>query len=129
MPELEQVDYRVEVQEWEEVPDKPGYLQVKRTKTIDEVCRELIGIVGELGPGHDEYFGVMVNVTVNREWPCPPGSRIVVFSVTGSSEGDYTHVEVHHDRKRELLLLAKTFDGRDASWAFARRLADLLEVQ
>jgi hypothetical protein len=57
----------------------------------------------------------------DAQWP---EGQVAVFSVRGGSEGDYTHVEVHG----QLLLLAKTFQGRDASWKFARNVADLLGI-
>ena len=51
-------------------------------------------------------------------------------SVTGSSEGDYFHAGVvGRDGAYQTLLIGKTFAGRDAAWAFARRLADLLGVR
>ena len=115
----------VETQDWRPDAARPGYLRLERVRTIGEVFADLRDAVGELGPGHDEYFAVMVNVDAEREWP---DGRIAVFAVNGSSEGDYIHVEVHAHGRRDLLILAKTFDGRDAAWTFARRLADLLEA-
>jgi hypothetical protein len=53
-----------------------------------------------------------------------PSGQVTVSSARGGSEGDYTHVEV----QGKLILLAKTFQGRDASWQFARDVADLLGV-
>lgn len=116
---------RVEVYEWEQRPD--GYLHKVRTKTIREVYDELREHLGEFPYGGEEYFDINnLGGVRNMEWP---EGDIVCFSVNGSSEGDYTHVEVHGDGVRQLLFLGKTFSGRDASWAFARRLADMLEVQ
>jgi hypothetical protein len=61
--------------------------------------------------------------------PWPDYSRIVVFSVRGSSEGDYVHVESFDSQgRRTLVLLAKTFSGRDAAWQGARDVADCLGV-
>ena len=57
-------------------------------------------------------------------WPTRDSGHLAVFSVRGSSEGDYVHVE----QGGKLILLAKTFQGRDAAWTFARNLADLLGV-
>jgi hypothetical protein len=60
--------------------------------------------------------------------PWPKG-RLAVWSARGGSEGDYTHVDViSEDGRTETILMAKTFQGRDAAWKFARRLADLLGV-
>ncbi len=116
---------RIEVYEWEKRGDD-GYLYKARTKTVGEVYEELREVLGEYPDGGEEYFGLMVNLNGSMEWP---EGNIVCFSVNGSSEGDYTHVEVHNGKERTLIFLGKTFMGRDASWAFARRLADLLEVQ
>jgi hypothetical protein len=62
------------------------------------------------------------------EWP---EGRIVCYSVNGTSEGDYSHVDVHGYGTGEYtpIYTGKTFMGRDASWTFARLLADILEIQ
>jgi hypothetical protein len=117
---------KVEVEVWESDPDRPGYLKLARTKTVGEVIDELREITGEYPEGCTEGYNVFP--TLSRDLPWPTG-RIVVFTVNGSSEGNYTHVEVQTgDGTSKLVLLGKTFDGRDASWAFARQLADLLEA-
>jgi len=102
-----------------------GYLDKVRTKIVREVFDELREILGEYPDGGDEYFSC-VFPAFGAEWP---DGDIVCFSVNGTSEGDYCHVEIHQNGHRELIFLGKTFQGRDASWAFARRLADLLEIQ
>ena len=119
--------------EWESyIPEHANeggytYLRVARRKTVAEVHNELEQRLGrdQWGyvnyPGVDEYLSVMDG---DIEWP---EGRIVVFAVTGTSEGDYVHVEVHQPNgTRHLLILGKTFHGRDAAWAAARRIADLL---
>jgi hypothetical protein len=116
------VQQHVEVYVWKGSDD--GYLHKTRTKTVSEVYDELRAILGEYPDGGEEYFQVTQDAPA--EWPA---GDIVCFSVNGSSEGDYTHVEVHNGRKRTLVMLGKTFAGRDSSWSFARRLADLLEIQ
>lgn len=115
----------VECYVWETNPET-GYLNKLRTKTVDEVYRALRAILGEYPDGGEEYFLVARHAGGDTEWP---DGDIRCFSANGSSEGDYTHVEVHHNGSREIIFLGKTFMGRDASWAFARRLADLLEIQ
>lgn len=114
---------KIETSVWE-ADGETGYLKRVRRKTIGEVYEELIGIVGREGPGHDEYLSMSIHGDSAAEWP---DGEIVCFSVNGSSEGDYTHVEVHMGSERRLMFLGKTFDGRDASWAFARQLADIFE--
>lgn len=118
---------RVEVYVWKK-NEETGYLDKVRTKTVWEVYEELRAILGQYPDGGEEYFCVPASAAVSdaAEWP---DGDIVCFSVNGSSEGDYVHVEVHTAGRRYLIFLGKTFMGRDASWAFARRLADLLEVQ
>lgn len=116
----------VAVAEWKARDDGSGILDKVRTKSIGEVYVELSAILGEFPDGGEEYFHVAVAAHRPDEWPA---GEIVCFSVTGSSEGDYTRVEVHAGERRTLVFLGKTFMGRDASWAFARRLADILEVQ
>jgi hypothetical protein len=115
----------VAVYEWSESSPN-GYLHKLRTKTVREVYEELRAILGEYPDGGEEYFSIAPSVRGEAEWP---DGDIVSFSVNGSSEGDFVHVEVHRNGHRELVFLGKTFQGRDASWAFARRLADLLEIQ
>lgn len=115
---------RIETQIYRPDPDRPGYLQLVRDRTVGEVYDDLRAAVGEYPDGGEEYLTAMVP----RPAPWPRG-RLAVFSVNGSSEGDYVHVEVHPEgtAERTCVLLAKTFEGRDASWAFARVVADLLE--
>lgn len=111
-------------------PEGGGYLRLVRTKSVREVYEELREILGEYPDGGEEYFTLMPELGKDDrgegEWP---QGRIVVFSVNGTSEGDYTHIEVHdNEGQRHLMMLGKTFMGRDASWAFARRIADILEA-
>ena len=117
----------IETQVWEPDTERPGYLRLVRVKTVDQVYAEIRAALGEdFPPGCTEGLGVFP--TVERGTPWPEG-RIAVFVVTGGSEGHYTHVEVRTlDGESHLLLLGKTFDGFDAAWGFAKRLARLLEV-
>jgi len=118
-------------------PGREGYLKEARRKTIGEVHAELLAVTGRHADGLDspvvdgaaEYFSVTTGVDPDREWP---EGRIVAFAVTGGSEGHYVHVEVIggtvHARTAELLILGKTFEGPDAAWNLARRLAGILGV-
>lgn len=127
-------DPTVETEVWEPDTDRPGFLRRVRTKTVDEVFAELyaaLNIAEHDGvisvEGCDEYLSVCAGVPANREWPA---GRLVVFPVTGGNEGHYTHIGVmHRDSDRmETLILGKTFDGWDACWAFAKRVARILGV-
>jgi hypothetical protein len=112
-------------------PDRPGYLQLTRRKTVDEVAGEILALVGRgagggftVVDGADEYFGVYPGADGSREWP---EGGIVVYAVTGGSEGHYVHVEVRAgDGRSELLILGKGFAGADAAWTLARQLAGIL---
>lgn len=129
----------VETEVWEPDTARPGYSKRVRVKTIREVFEEVraaiatpveyspgCGIFWEWGEGCNEYMNVPSWVDDTREWP---KGRLVVFAVTGGSEGHYVHVEVQDDDNRsELLFLGKTFDGWDPAWTFAKRLAKVLQV-
>lgn len=111
----------IDTSEWAKDLERPGLLKHVRTKTVDEVFAELRAKVGELGPGHNDYFSVAALVPAHQPWP---SGRTVVFPVAGGSEGHYVHVEViDQTRTSHLLMLAKTFDGFEAAWAFAQRVA------
>lgn len=129
------------------------YLRVARRKTVSEVYEALKAALGQDEHGHvnlpgvDEYLslgsGYMIRPNCQTgatelstigdiEWP---EGRIVVFSVNGSSEGDYVHVEVHAREGgrviSHLVFLGKSLMGRDAAWGGraqdrrpARRLAN-----
>jgi hypothetical protein len=125
---------RIETEVWVSRPDSP-YLRRERSRTIEEVHALLSATMTEPHPrypeqvwieGADDGFSVWPFIDARQEWPA--GSTIV-YSVEGASEGDYVHVDViDRDGVLHPLLISKTFDGRDAAWAFARRLADLLGV-
>lgn len=121
-----EVEPRVETQVWEPDPERPGYLKFVRSKTVREVLDEIVDITGPYPAGCSEGLGVYPGV-YDADFKWPREGRLVVFSVNGSSEGDWVHVQMQHNGQATGLLLSKTFDGRDASWAYARRLADLLE--
>jgi hypothetical protein len=108
-------------------PGPNGHLIQVRVKSVREVFEEIVAVVGDGPAGAEEYFSIPSTVKdVDREWPA---GLVFVFAVTGASEGHYVHVEVlNRDGLLQCVMLGKTFQGKDAAWAFARRLADLLEV-
>jgi hypothetical protein len=123
-------DPTVETEVWVPDPLRPGYLVRERIKTVNEVASELLAVLGYdtqgSTPGCDDYFGVCAHLLGERPWP---GGRIVVYPVTGSNEGHYIHVAVAtRQGEHQLLMLGKTFDGWDACWAFAKRVATILGV-
>lgn len=118
-------------------PEQRGYLEMVRRLTIREVfeslCEALELGVDEWGspqlpPGIDEYFHTGLHVDGERPWP---DGRMVVYVVTGGSEGHYIHVDVHssdHVPIHETLMLGKTFAGWEAAWDAARVIGNALGV-
>lgn len=116
----------VETDTW--VRGADGLLHSQGQRTIHAVWRELKTALGPNPWGAEDHFGPAG--VADMLWP---KGRIACFSVRGGSEGDYAHVEVlgqgaKGKPTREPVLLAKTFNGREASWAFAKAIADLLGV-
>lgn len=121
-------DPTVETEVWEPDADRPGFLRRVRTKTVDEVFTELRAALGDTEdiPGCEEYLSVLSTVPAHQQWP---DGRIVVFPVTGGSEGRYVHVAVIGAAgKIDTLILGKSFDSVDPVWAFAQRVATILGV-
>lgn len=117
-------------------PERRGYLTMVRRLTIGEVFESLNDALGlgkdefgmrELPPGLDEYFSDGVLVDQSREWP---KGRMIVYAVTGGSEGHYVYVDVADTTTpvRETLFLGKTFAGWDAAWDAAKLIAWALGV-
>ena len=75
---------------WVDDPERPGLLTCTRRKTVDEVYDEILALAGRTEDGStvvdgaDDHFGIYPNVARDREWP---EGRIVVYAVTGGSEG------------------------------------------
>jgi len=145
----------VETEIWESNPDKPGYQRLARRRTVGEVHRDIMDIVGRYPPGGEEYFSVSCHHMVDRlqkkhrkemgiqhEMRCKecqriynekydlefPEGRIHISVVTGGSEGHYVHVDVHQEGKIYDVFLGKTFMGYDAAWDFAKRIGRILWV-
>jgi hypothetical protein len=134
------IDYAqvIETGVWEAYRPEGGkydLMREVRRKTVREVRDEIVAAfrreleaAGEDARwpecyGQSEGLGVYPLIGGSGLWP---DGRICVFSVNGSSEGDYVRVEVHGDGEPQLLMLAKVLVGRDESWALARKIADLL---
>jgi hypothetical protein len=120
-----QRETRIEPLVYEPDPDRPGYLRFVRAKKLREVLDEIVDATGAYPAGCSEGLGLYPGMFANDPWP--RAGRLVIFAVNGSSEGDWVHVQMQEDGRFKGLLLGKTFDGRDAAWKYARRLADLLE--
>jgi hypothetical protein len=113
----------VDTQVWEHGPG--GYLRWARSKTVTEVFEEIRAALGPEPPGAEDGLHVAPWIRHDQKWPA---GQVAVFAVTGGSEGHYVHVEVLGDGRHECVGLGKTFQGKDAAWTLARRLADLLGV-
>jgi hypothetical protein len=120
----------VEIWEWRPVEGKPGYVEVARSKTYEEVLKEVASALPKDDLDKLDYFHTCFDVRGARTWPMPGDLlRLVVFPVTGGSEGHYIHVEVFdRDHKSECVYLAKTFEGWDWAWEFAKKLGGILGV-
>lgn len=121
-------------------PERPyKTTSIDRARTPQEIGRQLVArlreltyeIDGEPEPFVDEYASAR---DFDESPPLPAGMlwwRIIVYTVEGTSEGDYIHVDGipnRDDEKRRPIALIKTFRGRDHAWAMARIIADLLGV-
>lgn len=123
---IPQADPVIETQVWTPDPDRPGYLKHTSTRTVREVADQIRAIVGESPEGCNEYFSARFGPDPDRLWP---EGRTIAYPVTGGSEGWYIHVDVIDPAGAiQNVLLGKTFDGWDAAWAFAKRLAAILAV-
>lgn len=149
----------IETDVWERDPDNPGMMRHVRQRTVREVLDDLREVLGEYPRGGEEGLSVTCwrqydawkrehirtpdhtapvgrccdvcsDRYIHRDRQPWPHGRVIVYVVTGGSEGHYTHVDVidTQDGERYDILLAKTFQGLDAAWGFARRIVDLLDV-
>jgi hypothetical protein len=109
------------------VPDRSGSLRLVRTKSAAEVLDEIVAFVGKFPPGAEEGLGLAPSFWLEAKHLWPAG-RILVGTAIGTSQGDYVHVDVVTEDGLEEVILGKTFQGRDAASALARRLAGLLEA-
>ena len=120
----------VEIQVFEPVPDKPGYQQWSHNRTLAEVLGELNArlLARDLEP--DEYgFDIMPRAEGferSRDLSWPDYRWIACFAVTGSNEGHYIHIEAIKDNRRELIYVAKTFQGMGRAFEIARACAEIL---
>ncbi|MFA5183580.1 MAG: hypothetical protein WC405_19910 [Syntrophales bacterium] len=110
--------------------EKPGYLKFERMATVGELydyCKaalEEAGILERL----DYFHIVRGDSEEERAVPLPDELRwLVVFAVTGASEGFYIHVEVIYPGSRKLLILGKDLGSKmDTALQAVNVLAPLL---
>jgi hypothetical protein len=120
----------VEVDVWEPVPGKPGYVRRKEYRLLRDIQEELTAQLQLHLPedfNHVEYFspGDMTGNEKDRRWPSA-GRHTAVFTVEGGNEGHYVHVEVlmPDDKPPARCFLIKTFGG----WESALRLSNAITV-
>lgn len=119
----------VEIMVNEPSKDKQGYLDHVRNLTYDETLEAIKAAFGtkEEWDGAFDYFLAETRAEEQINQPVPDFNRVYVYSVTGSSEGDYIHIEMWLTKGGRLpLFTGKTFGGRDKAWEYARKLADIL---
>jgi len=121
----------VDTSVWEPVPGQPGCVRKVGQRWISAVFADLKARLGETGPGHNEYFTVTMGADGRRRYGelWPEGTPIV-FTRNGNSEGHVTQVAVVSDGGAvfDVVLMAKTFDGKDAACQFGKDLAEALGV-
>jgi len=118
----------LELERWVPNPDKPGYLKFDRMITY----RELITAVKNFlkTRGHDDKLDYACLGSTGDQKLDQQIARYhwcAVYAVTGGSEGHYIHVDlIRNDESRELVILAKTFDGMTTAYEIAHDLAVFL---
>jgi hypothetical protein len=127
----------IEIQLWEPVPNTPGYTRVCGARTLWAVLDDIEARLRAMPcPGKDydlwnsmDYFHIAVDkkyAEPDVEWP-KDWRWIACYAVTGSSEGEYIHVDViDREDKRTLLYLGKTFCGMPVACAIASALTEML---
>ena len=104
-----------------------GYI----VETIPETINGIYEYLSESMPDDlvDEYFSNMARHNKRGGDPFPQEYNwIACYAVTGGSEGHYVHVDVITGDKRELLYLAKTFQGMGQALKIAAHLGKMLHV-
>lgn len=125
----------VDLQIYEPSPDKPGYLRFVRNLSYNEAVKAIKNAFGskeDLDNAFDYFYPpceIKYEKGKSLDDQIPTFRRAIVYTVTGSNEGDYIHGELWGmNGERYPLFLAKTFSGRNAAWTYARKLADILEA-
>lgn len=108
----------IEVNIYEPVPDKPGYIRQTGRKTVQQVYDELVQRLRDKDMLPDEYFSLSADEMAQE--PFPEHRWIVCFAVRGGSEGHYVHIElIPLNGRRRILYLGKTFQGLARAQAIA----------
>lgn len=121
-----------EIEVYEPNPENPRYLRKARNKTMKEVLDDINKMLPYYVSDIEEvwdYFHISCRISQQCDVPFPEYRCIVVYVITGTSEGHYVHVDIiNKEEKRENIFLGKTFSGFNKAWDVARALALILEV-
>jgi hypothetical protein len=114
---------KIEIQLWEDVPDKPGYVREAGRLTIDEVCNQFNAKLKALEIAPDEYGFYLWHDGGSKNdkgKEFPAWHWIACYPVTGGSEGHYMHIDVITDRgEHKHLFLAKTLQEGQSGMEYA----------
>ena len=113
---------KIEIQKWEDIPDKPGYIREAGRLAIDEVCNILNQKLKELDIAPDEYgFDLWSDYKDNSDKgkEFPAWHWILCYPVTGGSEGHYMHIDVITQNDHKHLYMAKTLREGQAGMEYA----------
>lgn len=109
----------IQIQIYEPIPEKPGYLRHVRNRTIGEIYDELRERLSNDGLLPDEYFDISYSCE-KKPWErdkdeFPRCRRIACYAVTGSNEGHYIHVDAIQSITQNIIpvFIGKTFQGID----------------
>lgn len=109
---------KIEIQKWEPILDKPGYVREAGRLKVNEVCELLNEKLKELDIAPDEYgFSLWSGVYGEKEFP--EWHWICCYPVTGSSEGHYMHIDVITKEGHKHLYMAKTLRESQSGMEYA----------
>ena len=108
----------IEIDLWEPVPDKPGFVREVGRRSVKDVFKDLCEYLQCADVQFDDldYFqmGFEWRSQDGKDQPWPDYHRILCFPVQGGSEGYYVHVGVVYDGQYQDIILGKTlFEGRE----------------
>jgi hypothetical protein len=134
---------KIDFVDWQEVPGQPGHPGMYRNdspnKKVKDVLKELNDSLTKMycSPEESEFsdmsrMGERIGIwTVDSQGDrlFPDAHWIACYPITGGSEGHYIHIDlIYSDGSREMLFLAKTFEGFDRAAQIAMAAAYLLDV-
>ena len=98
---------RIELENWEPVPDKPGCVRSVGTRTAREVFKDMESFLWEENLYPDDYFSLDWDFRKKEDEPLPHVDNVICYAAWGGSEGVYFEVEfvVRHptDHRRMLV--------------------------